>query len=527
MARVAALGALLALAGCSRCGGAKPPAEVSVERLLPKGSVGVVVAPSVEVLGQRLAALQALKVAGFAAQLQGFRDGAAWGDRLVAELGLDLRSPEALEKAGIDGRRAAGAAVLLTGHVYLALPVRDASRLGAGLEQLAKRRLGATQAGERTVGSATLKTFSPPGGEARLGYLVTDGYVLLAADDSVGQLPGMASMPESDSLASDAVLKAALSRLGAPGDVYVWLPDGSVALQRTPLASVLVTATLTPTGLAVAADARWRGDAAQLKALEPAAGPDVLGFLPRDAFLVLRHRGDPTRLTPFVDALLGPHVMKAFTEAGFDVKTQALGAVKPGVAVSLSLADRPPLDRGLPEFDIRRTNPFSYAHLSGVATVVDGAAARATLDQVAALAPRFGAQMRPAERDGQPVLLTSWAQGEGVHFAVKGDRLLFASPVQRLDALLAADGAGGSPVAGLGDEALALAVDLTRLSASVRALPASAWGIGGFAIKPTTVRWLDATDDLKAVTLGVSAKGDAVQARLGLRLQSAPAQVAP
>ncbi|MEW6432748.1 MAG: hypothetical protein AB1730_14685 [Myxococcota bacterium] len=519
--RLAALLALSLAAGCSKCG-KKGDEAVPVERLLPKGAVGVVVVPSVEALGQRLAILQALKVTGFAAQLQGFTDAKAFSDALVSELGIDVRSAEALEKAGLDGRRAAGAAVLITGHAYLVLPVRDPAKLHAALESLSHRRLGAGAGGETKVGELTLKTFSPQQGKPpRLGYVLTKGYALVGTDDAVGQLAGLASMPESDALSSDASLKAAQARLPGTGDLFAWLPPGSPVLGKVPVTSALVTAGLSPAGLSVAVDAPWKGDPAQLSVLETKSGPDLLGLLPRDAFLVLRFQGAPQRLAPFTEELLGPYLSRAFREASFDVKAEVLEKLQPGAVAALSLAERPPLDRGLPTFDIRQTNPFTYVHLSGAAALTTKDGAWPTLEKVAQVAPRFGAQMQKAERDGAPVLVTTYAQGEGVHFTVKDDRVLFASPVQRLDALVKSDGKGGSPVAGLGGDAVAVAVDLTRLSQSVRALPESAWGIGGFAIKATTVRWLDATDDLKTVTLAVSAKDQAVQARLELKLGGA------
>jgi hypothetical protein len=62
----------------------------------------------------------------------------------------------------------------------------------------------------------------------------------------------------------------------------------------------------------------------------------------------------------------------------------------------------------------------------------------------------------------------------------------------------------------------------------VRALPESAWGLGGFALKPTTVRWLDATDDLKAITVTAGAKDGQVTAALVLTLGlPAPGAKAP
>ena len=76
-------------------------------------------------------------------------------------------------------------------------------------------------------------------------------------------------------------------------------------------------------------------------------------------------------------------------------------------------------------------------------------------------------------------------------------------------------------VTGLGDEAISVVIDLNKLAGSVRALPESAWGLGGFAIKATTVRWLDATDDLKRVTISVGAKDKVVQAKVMLTLGGA------
>lgn len=73
------------------------------------------------------------------------------------------------------------------------------------------------------------------------------------------------------------------------------------------------------------------------------------------------------------------------------------------------------------------------------------------------------------------------------------------------------------------DAAFTLVLDLRRLSDAVKNLPSEAWGIGGFAIKATTVRWLEATDDLRAVTLAVSRKEKALQAEVSLRLTPAAA----
>jgi hypothetical protein len=522
-----ALGALLTLllllsVGCTRCGQGPTagPTPEGVERLLPRGAVGVVVVPQLAAAGQKLRILEGLKVLGFAAQLRGFDDGRAFANALVAELGIDVRSAEALEKGGVDGARGAAFAVLVTGHGYLALPVKDAGKLHALLETLARQRLGATVFEERKTGEYAVKTFSvAPGAPPKLGYVVSRRFALVSDGPGVDKLAALAAMTESDSLASEPAYRAELERLPRERDVVVYLPSGTPLLINVPLTAVTASVALTPAGLAVTANGRWKGDPAQLAALQPRQGKALLGYLPADAFLVTRYAGEPSQLAAWSKDLLGPALTRAFAEGGFDLKAEALDQLAPGVVAALSLSDAPPMGQGLPQLDLRQTNPFSYVHLSGAAVSKTPDAVMPALERVAALAPRFGAQMVVKQRaDGQKAVLTSYAQGEGVHLAPKGDLVFFASPVQRLDALVRSDGKGEPQVEGLGAEALAVAVDLQKLAASVRALPESAWGLGGFAIKATTVRWLDATDDLKRVTLTVGAKEQAVQARLVLSL---------
>lgn len=527
MRRGVVLVAALALAaGCARCGGGgagSGPTATPVERVVPKGAVGAVLVPNLGAAGQKLRLVEGLKVSRFAAQLNGFDDGRAFADALVAQLGLDVRSPEALEKAGVDGARSAGAAALVTGHFYLALPVKDAARLHHTLESLASRRLGAGANDTQRFGALEVRTFSPQqGAPPRLGYVLAHGFALITDGPGVGQLPGLAAMTDSDALSSDKAYAAHVARLPNTRDVVVYLPTGSPALVQAPVTGLAASLTLSPAGLEVVADAPWKGDGAELAALAPKRGKPLLGYLPDDAFLVVRYDGDAAHLAPWAKTLLGPYLHRAMESGGVDLKGAVLEQLQPGTVAALSLADRPPMGGGLPALDLRATNPFTYAHLSGAARVKDEKVVVPTLEKVIEVAPRFGATMQLKERpDGQKAVLTSYAQGEGVHFAPKGELLFFASPVQRLDALVKSEGKGGPSLPPSGDEALTVFVDLARLAASVRALPESAWGLGGFAMKTTTLRWLDATDDLRAVTVSVGVKGTAVQARLLLSLSPA------
>ncbi len=514
---------LVCVASCSKCGSAAK--AIAVERMLPKSAAAVVIVPSVKTLGERLRILETLKVAGFLGALQGFESGKALGDALVGQLGIDVRNGEAMKKAGLDADRALGVVVLQNGEVVLVLPVSDESAFHATLERISSQRFGAGAGGELKTGDFTVKTFSEHQGEPpRVGYLMKNGFALVATKD-VSALAPLAGLAEPDSLATDEALKQSLSRVPADRLLFGYLPVGSGIIAKYPVTSAVVTLRLSASGLALAIDAPWRGDPAQLAMLELKQSMSLWGYLPKDTFAALRYQGDPAALTPVVNELLGPFLAKAFDEGGFNVKTEVLDVVKPGVIVGLSLADRPPMGSGMPRLDLRTTNPFSFAHLSGVALVNSGETVLPTLEKLAAVAPKFGATMAKVDRNGAPMLFTTYAAGEGVHFARKGDLVFFGSPVMRIDQLEAVDAEAASkavPPSMLGEEAVALMIDLNRLATSVRELPASAWGIGGFAIKATTVRWLDATDDLKAVTASAGTTGKALQLNVALVFGAKP-----
>jgi len=540
--RVPALAVVLvALAGCQRCSKAPEAKRAGVEAVLPRNAVAVVVVPSLRELGARLKLLEQVKVAGFVAGLQGFPSTTAFADALVGQLGVDVRSPEALEKAGLDASRGLGAAVLLTGKSYLVLPVKDPAALRARLEGLSANRLGAGASGEQVVGTVTVNTFSRQQGQpARLGFVVSKGWAFVAVDEAISALPQAATLTPLDTLDADVDLTAALAR-PAQRDVYAWFPSGSVALGGQPWLNALVTASLSSSALDVRVAGKWKGSPEVLQALASQPAVDLSKALPADAFLSARYTGDAKGLSAVAKDLLGPAISRAFEEGGLDVKREVLEQVQPGTVLSLSLAERPPMDKGMPAFDIRQTNPFAYAHLSGLAPVASGDTVMPTLEKVAALAPRFGAKIEKQQREGRDVFFTTWAQGQGVHFGPKGSAVAFAAPIQRLDAVLAAPVPGAvlnapvpgavlaAPVPGAvlaasdakaaaSSGALVVNADLVKLAASVRALPESAWGLGGFALKPTTLRWLDATDDLKAVRLVLSAQDGQVEAQVSLSL---------
>jgi hypothetical protein len=521
---------LLVFAGCSRCGdtqGTQGVKTTNPARFLPRSAQAALVVPDLGALGERLARFQKLKLANFVAQLQNAETAESYVSSIMRQVGVDLRSRQAMEAAGIDPARGAGAALLGGNQAFSVLGVKDEKTLRDTFSKLARDRLGASQGDEQKVPGGTLVTFSRPGAQQpALGLLFTEGYALLGAGTMVSQLSGYATLPADKSLAEEPLLNTSLKRLPAERDFYAFLPGGiGFLVPAGTTQSVTVTGSLGERAVTLRTDMPWPDTQASLAALVPQQATDLLGYLPEDSFLVARYRGDPSQLGGVWPYLVGPYVTRAVQESGFDLKGEVLDRLKPGLVAGVSLAPTAQLGGGVPSLDLRRTNPFRFVHLVAVGEGKDAAGLSSTLEKVPPIAQRFGAEVKPTDVDGQRIYLTSYRQGEGAHFASVGDKVVLAAPRSRLDAALARLGgsAGNNPVAGdlrgaLQDPVLGAVLDLRRLADAVKALPSEAWGIGGFAIKATTVRWLDATDDLRAVTLGLSEKEKALQAELTLWL---------
>lgn len=523
---------VLAAAGVAvwklRAGGSGATAARSavVERVVPHGAVAVALTRNLGKTGEKLKLVQALKVVGFAAQLQGFDTAAAFGDALVAQVGVDIRSADALSAAGLDGSRGAAVMLLFSENPVVALPVGDEQKFRATMTKLAQQRLGAPVVMDKKAGPITVTGFLRKDGEKpRLAYVLSQGYALIVDEHGLGDVAALAALPESDSLQEDRDYLAPLGEAKkGEHDVIVWLPSGSPALALSPIVNLFMTATLTPAGLEIDAVGKWKDDGERFAAFVPEPADDDLGYLPRDAFLIGRFKGDPSKLGPWTREMLGAKFTRTLFDWGFDLQTLVYDQLKPGSVFSLSLSEAPPLGAGMPDLDIRRTNPFAYTQLAGVARVKSADAVQPALDKLVTVAPKFGAQMEWRTRDdGQKALLTTWSQGEGVHFAPRGELVFFGSPVARLQELVKSDGKAGAPIDGLPDEPFSLVLDLTKLAGSLRALPDSTWGLGGFAMKTAAVRWLDATDDLKQVTFSMGVKDKRMRFHASLKLGASKA----
>lgn len=529
---------LLAIAGCSRCGKDQgpvvaPPQDASLARYLPRDAQASIVIQDLGALGEKLARFQNLKVASFAAQLQSFSSAEGYVNAVMRQVGVDLRSRQALEAAGLAPERGAGAAFLGGNRAVSVVGVKDAEKLEATFAGFARTRLGASEKKQEKGAGGTLVTFHRPGAtDAALGLLFIDGgkYALLGAGPSVAALRPLASQPEEKSLAKEPVLAASLQRLPSKRDFHVYLPGGTGLLPAGTVQGLTLAGLVEPRAITIHADAPWPDTQASLAALDVVKdAPDLRGWLPADSFLVVRFRGDPSQLDGVWPYLAGDYLTRAVQQSGLEVKAEVLDNFKPGMVLGLSLSPQVQLGTGLPALDLRRTNPFRFVNLVALSDLKDAARTSALLERLPQLSTHFGAKVEGADLKGQRVYLTSYRAGEGAHFALgPNGRLLVASPQSQLEASLtalaqkAAEGPVAADLKDVGqDAAISVVLDLRRLADAVKNLPSEAWGIGGFAIKATTVRWLEATDDLRAVTLAVSRKERALQAELSLRLTPA------
>ena len=510
--------------GACTCGKSTGAKTQALAELLPANADTVVMLPDLAVLGLKLAQVQKLKLAGFVAQLQGFSTGEEAVNALVANAGVDFRSSESMKEAGLAPERGLGVARFADGSGYAVVGVSSEEKLLKLLQNLARTRLGATQKSTHAENGLTVVTFARPGeAVGEIAAVVVGKYGLLATKVSAAALRRYATLTLPESVAGSGVLSSALKRLPPNPDVYVQQPQGGPL--GADLKPLTVAVQLTREGLVVTADLPG-ATGAGMDVLKPEPGPQLLPLLPGDAVLLARSGSDLRRLAPYWRSMMRPSVTAMFERAGLDVEQDLLGNLKPGAVMGVSLAPTVSLASGVPtSLDMRRTNPLGWIHLVGIGEVRDASRLKPLLGKLEAAGPKLGMTLTPSERKGHDVLLSTYSQGEGASFAAVKDRVVIAAPVRRLeDALERLDGKGTASTLepalkeALTANGVAVVVDLVKLSTAVRKLPSEAWGVGGFAMKATATRWLEATDDLKALVVTARSTPESLQAQLTLRL---------
>lgn len=516
------------LFACSRCGPAAPTTAGDRTALahVPGDAAGALWIPDLGLFGERVAQLQQLELLDFAAPMLRQPSGTALVDALVRQLGVDPRTREGLKAAGLNPSGDAAFAAPISGELLSVLPVSDEKALEENVRRLAQRLLAARTVTEVQVGGHRLLRFSrredtPP----VLGYVVVGKFALLMTDGLLPEAEKLLSVADHG-LAGNGVFSASRQRLGGKPLAWGYLAGGRGLLPQGTVEGVGAAFDLSLEGLSVRVDAPWPDDRTLLPALEvKQRSAEALGWLAADSFAVMRHAGDPAALEGLWTWMVGTRATQAATDAGIDVEKDILGNLEPGIVAGLSLSPGARIT-AMTARQARRSNPFDWTELSLVGTAKDAKKAEATLRLLPQLAPRLGAKLTPDTREGVPVWLASWSAGQGTHLALVENHVALASPETELVELIKRLKAspGTAPIAKdlaplLTGHGLSVVVDLHRLADAVRALPADAWGMGGFALKPTTVRWLDALKELRAVSLTVDTKGQALQADLRLHLE--------
>jgi hypothetical protein len=485
--------------------------------------------PDLGRVGERLAFLPGLRLAQLGATLSGLASAEGLADAFARELGFDPRQRESLSAAGIDPSRPLYAQDPLDGRPIALVPFLDGPKLEALAARHAENRLGAPRRTERRQGTVRVVVFAPEGQDApALALALKDGYAVLSAGDGCERAVVAAlERKREDSIAADPRF-AAMVRDFAGSDAFAIFGNEAPGLSRAGFsygagAGLYVSAAeirvLVHLPLA-------DGQAKELALLSEPGGKDLVPSLDPDAFAVLRVGGDPSGIGPIVDLLLPSILAQALRQGGLELSRDVFGALEPGVAASVALAKSAQMTT-LPSLDPRVTNPFSFLYLAAIGKVKGPERAKETMEKIAALAPRFGSKVNVREQNGVKLYDTHYHLGEGAGFALAGNRVVVAGGASRMDGLLSRLDKPEPPLrvrdAGarkaIDEWGFAVAVDLSRLVTSIRELPDSAYGVGGFAIKAAIGRWLDALDEITSIRLAgrTVAKSLQLEAAVSLR----------
>lgn len=514
--------ALLVLAGCSRCG--KPAAHVEAPaELAPSSSDGVVLVPHLLQLGQHAQRIAQLKIFGLLASLSGMGDsGVAFLGDAKRQLGFDFTSADGLSSVGLDPN-----GPLLSAHTrenwqLAVVGVADDGKFDAAATRLAKDRLGASVRAEQQG----MVTFARSGGQPALAYAHAGKFAVLAAGPLCTQaVAAVLKLEKAQSLASNPEF-AAWEGAHRDADVVVFAPAENPFKDMGLTGGLRLAAKLEEHQAVAQLDLPLTtAQATALTSLQGSAGQELVSQLDPDAFLVARTALDPATLWPVVETQVPAQFRQQLLNAGVRM-SDVLANVKPGAALSLALPDPKTVNLSrMPSFDPRETNPFRYVYLAALGHVKDPAAATHTLGEVQKFGDRLGANLVSSTVGKTPVYTFTYALGEGASLAIDGDKVAISGGQNRMAPLLArAPGAGFQLPAELAPRfngaGLAVWLDVSKVIASLRALPDSAYGLGGFAIKAAMTRWLDALSELKGGLLTADTKAGPSGSVLHVELQA-------
>lgn len=522
------LALVASLVGCGSCRG-KEDDRASAAHFFPPDTQAFVAVED-PLLGAKLGALVEEPLAGLVATslLPGGEDPFA---PMVRELGFDPRSPEGFSSVGLDASRGMAWGLDDTGRPLAVIGVRDGRAAGRWLEERARRlggrtrteRIHRSEEGEEREVVAYLDT----NGGVRLAHAI-EGKWLVAAQglESVERVGEALLRAPSMSLAASAEFQTGRERLGAGRSIWGYMPGPKRRSRRTGLWDKGFSFAATVGEKEIDTRVRIPQGTLALSVLQSAASAeakgDLLPFLSERDFLLLRIGGDPLALDPLVRSSL---FYRRLRRAGLDPAKEILPLFQPGVLVGISLEPDPNLSGGLPtQPSLSATNPFHFVHTGILARVKDPEQAKAVLERVRENAERLRMQVKVREEGDVQIFTASYDAGEGLTWTLLGDMLLAAGGEGAFDALLERVRGKGKAYEASFPEAfelfasqpLALYFDVPRLATQLRAIPESAFGIGGFRLKAIVDGWTSSIESLRglAIAYHVDNEGIVLDARV-------------
>lgn len=545
MSFAALLVSLAAVWGCGSCRDrAQGAAPTSPAAFLPAKPDSAVLVPDAAKLGAVLQGLEKTRLAGLAASMAGARNTSELFRPVVAQLGFDPRTAEGFAQAGIDGKRGIAFGDDGKGGQVLILAVAHREAFDSYVAGLAKR-FGAGDrrevdfdpgAGDAAGQKQPIVTFGTESGGVLIAYGVREGFAVIGSGPGAVEAVGLSlTRPSGQGLDQSPAFARVSKKLGSR-DLYAWLPRGRGEGKRRQFED----------GLALGIDASERGvdvrlliprgplEVAIIKPLGKVAGEGLLGQLPADDFFAARLGGEPVSLQPLLGSILPRRLEAGLRKAGIQPVPDILLLLQPGVVAGLAVNPEIDLSGGLPtEARIARTNPFDFFHLVLAAQVKDEAKAAEVLEKLAANGAAFQMKIASEQRGDLKIYRASYGAGEGMSWALVGDTLLATGGEGRFEQALerlskAKGGASALEPFTIADPAAraifesagsAAHLDVARLAAALRAIPSTAYGVGGFRLKELMESWVELLDEVNGLTASVSIdeSGFVVDANLGLK----------
>jgi hypothetical protein len=485
------LALLAAATGCARCSGAK----AAPERFMAADDSAVVIVPTLGALSRQTSDILAT-LATFP------RGGALLDGRAVvgARLGFDPLDAAALAANGLDPKRGAAIGVRGLGGMSpqptFTLPVADAGKFDAMVTRIAQQRL-AMPVRAVVAGKPEIVTYANEAGAAvGLAYAIAEGTAIVAAGpEAEAGVKAALAVPADKHLGTTQGFKTAMAAVGPDLAAIFYVPAGSDLAKNFPQYQGGVVV-----GLRGAKD-RFGFVVGRLLGTTASAAPPVKGdsaalLAKLDPAAALLARSDSSPQAFMNDGELRAALQRQhFPEELAGALADGFGAMAPGAVLGVALV--PVTD---PAAQLREA-PLGFFRAEGILTVKDAAKMKDVVKRLLTLATQGQLELAAEGPWTFPL------PGGEASLSVEGQRLYVAAgPAGALKALIARSGSTFKPPTPTSASVLqsplgGLVVDVPRLAAGVKAIPASAYGDGGEVFHANVQGWATTASRITAVSV--------------------------